>query len=100
LSVKKLGLGQGDDPQNPLLDQLGRPAMSRMMAQMEAYAQLDSLLAAGMHHIQSLGHVHGHGFFNQYVLAGLSGHFCVRGMKGIRGGDKDRLDVRVFQEIG
>ena len=69
------------------------------MAQMEPYAQLHPVLAASVYHIQGLGNIHGHRFFDQYVLAGLGSHFHVPGVEVVRGGNEDRLDLPVLEEV-
>ena len=98
IRIEKLPLGQGDEPENPCLNQFPGFPMSRMM-QLEPHPQFDTILPADTHHLQGIFYIQGHRFLYQDMFARFRGHLGIGGMQEIRRGDIHRVNPGVAEKV-
>ena len=70
-----------------------------MEAAGKPYLQDLAAAALGLDHLIALIQSHGHGLFEQHVLAGVQRVDGERRVQVVRHGDRDRLDRRVVQQL-
>ena len=81
------------------LDHVDGVVVEHAVMPLVADGEVQIVLVGHAGHQLALGHVVGHQFFGQHVLAGLEGIDGDRGMQMQRQGDDDRLDIGVFQHL-
>ena len=73
--------------------------MTRVVAQVQANAYFYATVPADLQNIYAVCHVQRQWFFHQNMLAGVGGHFGVFDVQVVGGGDVDRIDSRISQNI-